>query len=195
MLNSTRSIEIFFVTSNLHKYDEINAIFMQYTSIQLKLLQINLVEIQSSNLEEIAIFSLKKCAEITDHDCIFVEDSGLFITQLQGFPGPYSAYIFKTLGLKGILTLMEGFKNREAYFQSTIALKIEDRIETFSERVHGIISEKITDSGWGYDPIFIPKSDGVLTYGELGPKKNFLSHRFFATQKLINFLKKYFEVD
>ncbi|MFX1505578.1 MAG: non-canonical purine NTP pyrophosphatase [Promethearchaeota archaeon] len=183
------------MTSNLHKYNEINTIFKQYTSIQLRLHQTNLVEIQSSDLEEIAIFSLKKCAETIKHEYIFVEDSGLFIKELNGFPGPYSAYIFRTLGLKGILTLMEKFKNREAYFQSSIALKIRDDIKVFSERVQGAISLRISDSGWGYDPIFIPKFDGILTYGELGFKKNMFSHRFRATLGLINFLKIHFEVN
>jgi XTP/dITP diphosphohydrolase len=157
--------------------------------------QTNLVEIQSSDLEEIAIFSVKNCAETINYECFFVEDSGLFIKQLNGFPGPYSAYIFRTLGLKGILTLMERFENREAYFQSSIALKTRNEIKVFSEQVQGIISQRISDSGWGYDPIFVPNYDGSLTYGELGPKKNTLSHRFRATQGLINFLKNYFEVD
>jgi XTP/dITP diphosphohydrolase len=195
MLEMNRTPEILFVTSNLHKYNEISTIFKQYTSIQLKLLQTNLVEIQSSDLEEIAIFSLKKCVETIKHESIFVEDSGLFIKQLNGFPGPYSAYIFRTIGLKGILTLMEKFKKREAYFQSSIALKIGKEIKVFSERVQGAISLKISNLGWGYDPIFIPKCDGILTYGELGLKKNTISHRFLATQRLINFLQNYFEVD
>jgi XTP/dITP diphosphohydrolase len=195
MLEMNRTPEILFVTSNLHKYNEISTIFKQYTSIQLKLLQTNLVEIQSSDLEEIAIFSLKKCVETIKHESIFVEDSGLFIKQLNGFPGPYSAYIFRSIGLKGILTLMEKFKKREAYFQSSIALKIGKEIKVFSERVQGAISLKISNLGWGYDPIFIPKCDGILTYGELGLKKNTISHRFLATQRLINFLQNYFEVD
>ncbi|MHA2203468.1 MAG: RdgB/HAM1 family non-canonical purine NTP pyrophosphatase [Candidatus Hodarchaeales archaeon] len=195
MLDSTRNPEIFFVTSNLHKYNEINTIFKKHTLIQLKLLQTNLVEIQSLDLEEIAVFSLKKYAETIEHKLIFVEDSGLFIKQLNGFPGPYSAYILKTLGLKGILTLMEKFENREAYFQSSIALKIENKIKVFTERVQGRISYSISDSGWGYDPIFVPKCNGILTYGELGLKKNTLSHRFLATQELLNFLNKNLLVD
>ncbi|MFX0124046.1 MAG: RdgB/HAM1 family non-canonical purine NTP pyrophosphatase [Candidatus Hodarchaeota archaeon] len=194
MLDSSKNPEIFFITSNIHKYNEINTIFQQYTSIQLKLLQTDLVEIQSSDLEEIAIFSLKQCAETIKHDFIFVEDSGLFIKQLNGFPGAFSAYIFKTLGLKGILTLMENFENREAYFQSTIALRIKNEIEVFTERVKGRISQSISNLGWGYDPIFIPNNDGNLTYGELGQKKETISHRFHATRKLIKFLKEYFLV-
>ena len=144
MNNSTRNPEVFFVTSNLHKYTEINSIFEQYTSIQLRLLQINLVEIQSSDLEEIAIFALENCTETIKETPIFVEDSGLFIKSLNGFPGPYSAYIFRTLGLKGILTLMENFENREAYFQSSIALKIDNGTRVFTERVQGKISQEIS---------------------------------------------------
>ncbi|UCG00587.1 MAG: non-canonical purine NTP pyrophosphatase [Candidatus Heimdallarchaeota archaeon] len=195
MNQTTKKPEIFLVTSNLHKYDEIYSIFKQYTSIQLRLLQANLVEIQSSDLEEIAIFSLKKCAKKLKEKLIFVEDSGLFIKQLNGFPGPYSAYIFRTLGLKGILTLMKMFKKREAYFQSSIAVKNENEIKVFTERVQGQISLEISDLGWGYDPIFIPDCDGTLTYGELGLKKNALSHRFLATQKLIKYLNKCILVD
>lgn len=196
MFNSTRKPKIFFATSNLHKYNEIHTIFKQYSSFQLKLFQTSLIEIQSSDLEEIAIFSLKKCARIVENIPIFVEDSGLFIKQLKGFPGPYSAYIFKTLGLMGIQTLMQKIKNREAYFQSCIALKIKNRIEIFTGRVKGQISRDISDKGWGYDPIFIPTSDGLHTFGELGLKKNTISHRFLATLKLIKFLKNsLFSVD
>ncbi|MHA2245246.1 MAG: RdgB/HAM1 family non-canonical purine NTP pyrophosphatase [Candidatus Hodarchaeales archaeon] len=196
MFNSSRKPKIFFATSNLHKYSEIHAIFKQYSLIQPKHLQTSLIEIQSSDLEEIAIFSLKKCARIVENIPIFVEDSGLFIEQLKGFPGPYSAYIFKTLGLKGILTLMQNIKTREAYFQSSIALKIKNSIEIFTGRVKGQISHDISDKGWGYDPIFIPASDSLHTFGELGLKKNTISHRFLATLKLIKFLKNFlFSVD
>ncbi len=191
MFDSTRTPKVFFATSNLHKYHEINTIFKQHTLIQLKFLQTSLVEIQSSDLEEIAIFSLKKCARIVENNPIFVEDSGLFIKQLNGFPGPYSSYIFKTIRLKGILTLMQKINDREAHFQSSIALKIENKIETFTERVKGKISRNISETGWGYDPIFIPDSNGLLTYGELGLKKNTISHRFLATLKLIKFLNNF----
>lgn len=192
MFESPRILRVFFATSNMHKYNEINAIFKQHTSIQLKFLQTSLLEIQSSNLEEIAVFSLKACSKRLKNNPIFVEDSGLFIKKLNGFPGPYSAYIFKTIGLYGILGLMREIKDREAYFQSTIALKIEDEIKIFTEQVKGKISEDISDIGWGYDPIFIPEINGILTFGDLGLKKNVISHRFLATRKMIRFLNNHF---
>ena len=178
-----------FVTSNIHKYHEIQGIFAQHSPIKLKLQQTSLLEIQSVDLEKIATFSLKQCNHKFDNNPIFVEDSGLFIHILNGFPGPYSAYVFDTLGLRGIINLMRNIEDRKAYFQSTIALKINNQVEIFTERVKGRISLKISDTGWGYDPIFIPNSDGSLTFGELGEKKNYHSHRYLATLRLIDFLK------
>jgi XTP/dITP diphosphohydrolase len=179
---------VLFATSNLHKFDEISQIFSQKTTIKLDHLDISLLEIQSASLEEVAIFSLKECVRITGNNSVFVEDTGLFIDCLNGFPGPYSAFIINTIGLNGILTLLNGRRNRKAVFQSCIALKFEDTIEIFSGQVEGQISEQISDVGWGYDPIFIPDCDGKRTYGELGQKKNTISHRYLATIKLIKYL-------
>ena len=195
MLELIEMPEVFFVTSNLHKFQEVNSIFKQNTSIQLKLRQEPLIEIQSLDLEEIAFFSLENCTQKCHESPIFVEDSGLFIKQLNGFPGPYSAYIFKTISLKGILTLMQHVNNREAYFQSSIALKINDCKKIFTEQVKGKISRNISEKGWGYDPIFIPKCDGIHSFGDLGSKKNSISHRYLATLKLIEFLEDHFEMD
>ncbi|MFX0087199.1 MAG: RdgB/HAM1 family non-canonical purine NTP pyrophosphatase [Candidatus Hodarchaeota archaeon] len=179
---------VLFVTSNLNKFVEIKEIFKQNTTIKLDHLNISLIEIQSASLEEIAIFSLKECIKITGNSSVFVEDTGLFIESLNGFPGPYSAFIINTIGLNGILTLLNGRKNRKAIFQSCIALKFEDKIKTFSGQIKGQISRHISNAGWGYDPIFIPECNGKRTFGELGQKKNTMSHRFLAAMKLINYL-------
>ena len=55
---------------------------------------------------------------------IFVEDAGLFIDALEGFPGPYAAYVYHTIHNNGILKLMETIQNRNAKFQSVIAYLI-----------------------------------------------------------------------
>jgi XTP/dITP diphosphohydrolase len=38
---------------------------------------------------------------------IIIEDDGLFIKSLNGFPGQYSSYSFATIGNRGILKLMK----------------------------------------------------------------------------------------
>ncbi|MHA2073936.1 MAG: non-canonical purine NTP pyrophosphatase [Candidatus Hodarchaeales archaeon] len=179
-----------FATSNFHKFTEIKTIFDQKTSIYLEHLKISLLEIQSASLEEVAAFSLNECARMTENSKFFVEDTGLFIESLLGFPGVYSAYILETIGLNGIMTLMKNSSSRKAAFQSVIALKLGNITKFFTGQIKGHISKRISDIGWGYDPIFIPDCDGKRTFGELGEEKNIISHRFIATQKLIEFLNR-----
>ena len=49
---------------------------------------------------------------------LIIEDDGLHIDSLDGFPGPYSSYVQKTIGNQGILNLMK--KDRGAKFISNI---------------------------------------------------------------------------
>lgn len=188
MFNLVEFPIVTFASSNLHKFTEIKEIFKQKTSVKLDHLNISLIEIQSASLEEVAAFSLNECVRNTNKDLTFVEDSGLFIDCLNGFPGPYSAFTLNTIGLNGILNLLNSAPNRKAIFQSSIALRFQNQTKIFTGQVNGKISTQISDFGWGYDPIFIPDSDGKRTFGELGDKKNEISHRFIAAGKLIEFL-------
>ena len=188
-MNLSKKTEISFISSNKHKYQEIKAIFEKNSEIQVKHIQKHLNELQSDNLEKIAIFSLKTILNDSDTKYYFVEDSGLFIKSLNGFPGPYSSYIFKKLGNEGILKIMRNIEVREAYFQSTIALKSDTGFITFTGVIRGHISEKNTGSGWGYDPIFIVDSEFPNTLGDLGKEKDTISHRYHATRKLIKYLE------
>jgi XTP/dITP diphosphohydrolase len=181
---------IIFATSNNNKLNEVRKIFERQSPIKIVHLNVDLIEIQSDDLEKIAISSLKSCYHKCKDTPTFVEDSGIFIKALNNFPGPYSAYVYRTIGLKGIMTLMQKKIIRNAYFQSLIALRIDKDIYTFSGKVEGKISNKISKSGWGYDPIFVPDCDGIKTFGELGDKKIYLSHRYHSTIKLLAFLEK-----
>src|SRR5438093_11858528 len=78
------------------------------------------VEIQDPRPENIARFALESALKNNER-LIVVEDSGLFIEGLSGFPGPYSSFVYETIGLKGILSLLRSSRNRRAYFQSSVA--------------------------------------------------------------------------
>ena len=119
MSNSTEFPVVGFATTNFHKFVEVKSIFNQKTPIRLVHLNISLLEIQSASLEEVAAFSLRECEKKTNSYAFFVEDTGLFIESLHGFPGVYSAYVLETIGLNGILTLMKGNTSRNAVFQTT----------------------------------------------------------------------------
>ena len=61
------------------------------------------------------------------------------IDHLDGFPGPYSSYVFSTIGSEGILKLMQGVESREARFMASIALWDGDRVHSFEGKCEGII--------------------------------------------------------
>ena len=175
-----QSFDLFFVSSNRHKYKEAKIILDSF-GINLGFFKYELEEIQSSSLKEIAI---KKATQAFQkfRKPIIVEDDGLFINSLSGFPGPYSSYVFKTIGNKGILNLLK--QNRQAKFVSIISYCDNKYSKSFEAQIDGMISKKLNGQGWGYDPIFIPKNLNK-TFSELADK-NYLSHRFKALKKFSN---------
>ena len=152
-------------------------------------------EIQSESPQEIAhksVINAYKCAELP----IFVEDAGLFIDELGGFPGPYAAYAYKTIHNSGILRLMQDTKNRHATFKSVIAYLDETLHEPhiFEGDAEGEITgterKTIDKAAFGFDPIFQPIGSRK-TFAEMSiEEKNGFSHRAKALYKFVEWLKK-----
>ncbi len=178
---------IYIATRNPHKLKEIEVIAQEY-GFKVSSIGARKLEIQADNLLDIALFAAKSLP-LTDAPVI-VEDAGLFIKSLNGFPGPYSSYIFRTIGVNGILKLLENIEDREAYFESVIALKLPSGdVKVFSSRVHGKIAyESRGERGFGFDPIFIPTGSNK-TFGEMSlEEKNLYSHRAKAVKKVLRWL-------
>jgi len=175
-----QSFDLLFVSSNYHKYQEAKKILYSF-GIHLGFFKYELEEIQSLSLKEIAlkkaVQAFQKCKKP-----IIVEDDGLFIDSLYGFPGPYSSYVFKTIGNKGILQLLK--QNRTAKFVSIISFCDNKNSKSFEANINGSISKTQNGEGWGYDPIFMPKNLNK-TFAELA-NKNELSHRYKALKKFSN---------
>ncbi|MEM0017743.1 MAG: non-canonical purine NTP pyrophosphatase [Candidatus Korarchaeum sp.] len=180
-------IELYFVSSNTHKYEEFRRMLSDIAD--LRFVEADYLEPQGEELEEIVVTSAKWLSSYI-RGPFFIEDSGLFIDSLGGFPGPYSSYVFKKIGNPGILKLMEGIKEREATFISVIALVFQGRVEVFKGEAKGEIAESMRGRGWGFDPIFIPRGSGGLTYGELGERKDLFSHRGLSCRGLREFLRE-----
>ena len=117
---------------------------------------------------------------------VIVEDDGLFIDSLSGFPGPFSSYVFKTIGNNGILKIIGN--NRDAQFRAIIAF-CDSKKEPilFESKVVGKISENVQGTGWGFDPIFIPEKQNK-TYAQLA-EKNKISHRYESLKKFANWFR------
>ena len=171
-----------FVTSNMGKFAEARAIFEDLVQRD-----IGYAEIQADTLEEVALYGMKEVAAQLEGP-VMLEDAGLFVDALKGFPGVYSAYVQKTIGNAGILRLMEDQENRKAYFKSVVAYA-EPGMETvmFSGEVHGQIGfEPRGKKGFGYDPIFYV---GDVSLAEMDlVNKNQISHRAGSMRALKKWL-------
>ncbi|QLH07579.1 RdgB/HAM1 family non-canonical purine NTP pyrophosphatase [Nitrosopumilus ureiphilus] len=175
-----KSFDLYFVSSNDHKYLEAKNILETF-GIKLGFLKSDLEEIQSNSLDDVALRKAKD-AFFKFKKPVIIEDDGLFIKSLGGFPGPYSSYVFKTIGNDGILNLLRN--NRQAKFVSIITYCDKTILQSFDAKLDGIISKSQKGKGWGYDPIFVPKNSRK-TFAEMN-EKNKLSHRYKALKKFSN---------
>ena len=159
-----------FVSSNGHKFGEARRILGRM-GIAISHHRASLPEVQSDSLEEIALAKAASARGLVG-GAVLVEDDGLFIDSLRGFPGPYSSYVFDTIGNAGILELVRG--DRAASFRSVFAYADGSRTAAFKGEVRGRIADAIRGSGWGYDPVFVPDGAGG-TFAQID--KDSFSHR------------------
>jgi XTP/dITP diphosphohydrolase len=184
---------VFFATGNIHKFNEARSI-LTGLDIAVGMLKVKDTEIQSGSLREIAQASVrgafKRCGLP-----VIVEDAGLFIDAVNGFPGPYAAYAYETIGNKGLLKLMESVKNRKAQFQSAIVYcdsEAEAPVVFEGEACGKITAEERLGngkSGFGFDPIFQPDRS-AKTFAEMSlEEKNCFSHRAKAMREFAKWYK------
>jgi len=187
----SKNLKVIFATGNIHKYEEARSIALKH-GITLIYQKVERVEIQSEDLETIAIFSLAQLKPFLGNSIFMVEDAGLFIDQLNGFPGPYSSYVYQTIGCKGIIRLLKGLpRPHKAVFKSIVALYVPKLgIRIFRGIVKGEIIEcERGKKGFGFDPIFVPCENGRRTFAEMEIKdKNKISHRSRAFRQAFSFL-------
>jgi XTP/dITP diphosphohydrolase len=175
---------VYFVTGNQGKFSEASLVASHF-GIKFKHLRAEKREIQSGDIEEIACFAAREAAHATGR-FVVAEDAGFFVNALAGFPGPYSSYVFKTLGTHGILKLMKTRWDRVAFFQASVAFCTPTtRPRSFTGRVYGRVGRKPKGThGFGFDPIFIPSRGDGRSFAEMTTEeKNALSHRALAFAK------------
>jgi XTP/dITP diphosphohydrolase len=132
---------------------------------------------------------------------VIADDSGLEVDALGGAPGIYSARYAGANAtdrdkidklLREVERVRATGNGRRARFRCVVALaRNGDLLETFEGIVEGRIADEARgDSGFGYDPIFIP--EGLeQAFGELPTEvKNTISHRAKAIRALADRLRR-----
>lgn len=178
---------VYVISKNPGKLREIRLVLEKF-GFEVKPLEERKLEVQSESLEEIAKVAAEHLLGRAPEPFV-VEDSGLFIASLKGFPGPYSSYVYRTIGCEGVLKLMKGVEDRRAKFVCAAALGFEGAVHVFRGEVEGTISyEPKGQGGFGFDPIFIPLGCS-RTFAEMTvEEKCSISHRSRALELLAKFL-------
>ncbi len=187
--------QLIFATNNQHKIEEIRAILKgRYNIMTLKEAGIE-IEIPEPHdtLEKNAKEKAITVYHLTGINC-FGEDTGLETKVLNGEPGVKSArYAGEgrdfAANIEKLLNHLEGKKDRTARFRTVISLIYNGAEYQFEGICNGqIISTPRGQSGFGYDPVFIPEN-ATITFAEMSMKeKNKYSHRAKAMEQLILFL-------
>ncbi|MDE6294806.1 MAG: RdgB/HAM1 family non-canonical purine NTP pyrophosphatase [Muribaculaceae bacterium] len=186
---------IVFATNNAHKLDEARRLAAGRINI-LSLKEIDCHDDIPETAPDIEGNSLIKARWVYDkygYDC-FADDTGLFVDALDGAPGVMSARFagLDATDADNVSLLLDKLKDndrRDAAFRTVVTLITRGNVHTFEGRVDGHIgTEREGDSGFGYDPVFIPAQTGISFALMTPEEKNTISHRGRALTKLFDFL-------
>ena len=187
---------LIFATNNAHKIEEVTSILKgEFIIRSLKDEKIDFdIPEPFDTIEENACEKARVIYSYTGKNC-FGEDTGLEVFALNGEPGVKSArYAGEERSfndnIEKLITNLEKHSNRGAQFKTVVCLIINGEEFTFEGICKGkIVAEKRGQSGFGYDPVFIP--DGSKkTFAEMTmAEKNSYSHRKKAIDSLVQFLK------
>ena len=193
-------MKLVFATNNKHKLQEVRDILGNRVEV-LSLNDINChddIPETAETLQGNALIKARHIYEKYGLDC-FADDTGLEVEALDGEPGVYSARYAgeeccSKANMQKLLHNLIGKENRNAQFRTVIALIIKGEEILFNGIVKGTITEeKKGDSGFGYDPIFIPEGFSDSFAQMSSEMKNSISHRYRATQQLSNYLKENYD--
>ena len=188
-------MKIVFATNNAHKLEEARRLAGGKIEI-LSLADIGCREELPETCDTIEGNSRQKAEYVREHygyDC-FSDDTGLFVEALGGAPGVYSAryagdHCSPDDNIERLLAEMEGKTHREAEFRTVVTLCTGDGCSQFEGVVEGSIADSRQGTGgFGYDPVFIARENGI-SFAEMAPEaKNEISHRGRALRKLFQAL-------
>lgn len=172
--------DLVFVTSNEGKLREAEAVLGK----SLVHRALDLPEIQSLDLREVVAAKLRSARQVLGRP-VMVEDTGLELAALGGFPGPLIRWLLAGVGAAGVSRITSCFGDPRATARCLVGVADGDS-EVFGE---GVLAGTIADaprgeSGFGWDPIFVP--DGSeRSFGEMtADEKNRISHRRLAFESL-----------
>lgn len=156
--------DLVFITGNQHKADQYSRLLARSLSHQ----KVDLEEIQSKNIEEIARHKIEQAYSIVSRPVI-IDDFGFCMDGLDGLPGPFTKYFADTeMGLERLCRIADVLPSRRARVVCVIAYKDASTLRIFKRELTGHVAEHPRGSlGIDTDLIFEPDGYGGRTRAEL----------------------------
>ncbi len=179
-------MSLFFITGNEHKMNEVKSMLPG-----VQQLDVDVPEIQSLDSKEVIVAKLQAAKVLRPNDAFMVEDTSLVFECLGQLPGPLIKWFVSSLGREKLAQLALQGDSQRAVAKTMVGYAAKDQEPLFFEGVvEGTIVAPKGDSGFGWDPIFVP--DGYEeTFAQLGQEvKNKLSMRRKAVEQLKNHLSQ-----
>lgn len=172
--------EIVLITGNEGKARE----FERLLGVQLTHQKLDLPEIQSTDVREVARNKVERAYELLGRPCL-VDDTGLTINAWGRLPGALIRWFLDDVGNDGILKMLAADQPRDAYVTTALGYCDEQGSKVYVGELQGLISAQPKgDNGFGYDSIFIPGGQDK-TFAEMAnEEKDAISMRALAANAM-----------
>lgn len=172
--------EVIFVTHNKGK---ITSAKKQLEEVNFKIYEYELEEPRSDDIKYISKYKVMEAYKIVQKPCLSL-DCGFWIDALQGFPRAFVNFSLDTIGIEGILKLMEGKENRACRFTECLSYYDGKELYQFMGEHEGTIAKQIvgndTEKKWSdlwyiYQPYGYTKTLAEMTDEERANRRKYKS--------------------
>lgn len=179
--------DVVFVTGNQNKADYLAKLL----SMPIDHEKADVDEIQSMDLREVAEYKARQAFELLRRP-VLVEDQGMYLKALNGFPGPFIKFLVEGGKRLDIMcTMLDGFEDRTAVARTVFAYYDGTEMTFFESELKGeITTAPRGNNGWGWDSVFCPDGYGGRTRAELSEAED---HETYLRIKPINAVKEFLE--
>lgn len=170
----------FFATTNKNKLREVNEILGE----ELEQIELDLTEPQGLDVEEVIRIKVKDAFTKAGKP-VLVEDTSLSINTWNGLPGALIRWFLSSVGNEGILKMLGSEINRGATAKTAVGFYDGSEYHVYTGEVKGLIPTELQgQSGFGWDPIFIPDGHDKSFAQMAAEEKNSVSMRRLALLKM-----------
>ncbi|MBQ8299738.1 MAG: hypothetical protein IJX99_07820 [Clostridia bacterium] len=170
--------KVVFVTHNKGKIETAKELLKE---VEFEVYEYELDEPRSDDINYISKQKVMEAYQVVNKPCISM-DSGFWIDELEGFPRAYVNFALDTIGIEGILKLMEGKENRKCRFTECLSYYDGKELHQFMGKHEGILASEVlgrdTEKKWSdlwyvYKPYGYDKTLAQMTDEERRTRKKY----------------------